>query len=102
MPARTFNQGRLAGSVGADDTHPLFGRDQPVEIFEQCFGAEAFAGGAELNHECNAGGRNRRFSYLSPQARPAAFLQPVLPLSRTDHISRQHSVRYRMGDDAIP
>ena len=50
MPAEHLEQRRFAGAVGADDADALVGRDQPVEVFEEDFGAEAFSGPGELNH----------------------------------------------------
>ena len=50
MPARIFEQRRFAGAVGADEAGALVGRDQPVEIFKQDFGAKALGCACELNH----------------------------------------------------
>ena len=43
-PADHLQQRGLAGAVGADKADAVLRRDQPVEIFEQEFVAEAFAG----------------------------------------------------------
>ncbi len=45
-----FEQRGFAGAVGAHDAGALVGRNQPVEVFEECFGAEAFGGPGELDH----------------------------------------------------
>lgn len=38
------------GYVGAHDAGALVGCDQPVQVLEKCFGAEALGGPGELNH----------------------------------------------------
>ena len=45
-----LEQGRFAGAVGAHDAGALVGRDQPVDVFEENFGAVVFAGPGELDH----------------------------------------------------
>ena len=49
--AEDFQQRGFAGTVGADQADTRVSRDQPVEIFEEEFGSESFAGGGELNHD---------------------------------------------------
>ena len=51
-----LEQRGFAGAVGADDAGALVGRDQPVQVFEEDFGAEAFAGPGELDHLGVGGG----------------------------------------------
>ncbi len=45
-----FEECGFAGAVGAHDAGALVGGDQPVQILEECFGAEAFGGPGELDH----------------------------------------------------
>ena len=45
-----LEQGGFAGAVAADEADALVRRDQPVEVFEEEFLAEAFAGSGELEH----------------------------------------------------
>ena len=61
-----FEQRGFAGSVGADDADALFWRDEPVQVFKEDSGAEAFPGACQLNHEWLA-------------------VRPILPLSRSDY-----------------
>ena len=39
-----LEQGRLARPIAADNTDALLRRNEPVQVFKQCFGAEAFSG----------------------------------------------------------
>ena len=48
---KDFEERGLAGAVAADEAGALVGRDEPVGVFEEELGAEAFAGGGELEHE---------------------------------------------------
>ncbi len=48
--AEDFQQRGFAGAVGAHQPDAIVRRDEPVEIFEQELGAEAFAGRGELDH----------------------------------------------------
>jgi len=45
-----FEKRGFAGAVGADDADALLGRDEPVQVFKQDAGAEAFPGFGKLNH----------------------------------------------------
>ena len=45
-----LEQRGFAGAVGAHDAGAFVGGDQPVQIFEECFRAEAFRGPGELDH----------------------------------------------------
>ncbi len=45
-----FQERGFAGAVGAHDAGALVGRDQPVQVLEECFGAKAFGGPGELDH----------------------------------------------------
>ncbi len=47
---QNFQQRGFAGAVAADNAGAFLGIDQPVEIFEKEFGAEAFPGSGKLNH----------------------------------------------------
>ena len=49
--AENFQQRGFAGAVSADQADTRVRRDQPIEIFEEEFGSESFAGGGELNHD---------------------------------------------------
>ena len=51
MPHEHLEQGRLAGAVGAHQADAGVGGDEPVKIVEEKLGAEAFAGGGELDHD---------------------------------------------------
>ena len=50
MPARIFSSVDLPVPLRADQADALVRRDQPVEVFEQEFVAEAFAGAGKLDH----------------------------------------------------
>jgi hypothetical protein len=45
-----LEQGGFAGAVAADKAGALVRRDEPVGVFKEELGAEAFAGGGELQH----------------------------------------------------
>ena len=45
-----LEQGGFAGAIGANDADALFRRDEPVQVFKQDAGAEAFPGFGKLNH----------------------------------------------------
>ena len=49
-PGKSFHQGGLSGPVAADHTDVIAVGDQPVDIFEKKFMAEAFSGAGKLNH----------------------------------------------------
>ena len=48
--AQNLQQRRFSRAVGADQPNAFVRRDEPIQVVEQEFGAEAFAGGGELNH----------------------------------------------------
>src|SRR6185312_12422102 len=48
--AEDLEESGFAGAVGADDADTFFGRDQPVQVFKQDAGAEAFPGSGKLDH----------------------------------------------------
>ena len=50
MPRDDFEQRGFAGAIAADQPDAVLGRDQPVEIIEQKFVSESFAGRGELQH----------------------------------------------------
>ena len=51
MPASTLSRVDLPVPFAPDDADALLRRDQPVQVFKKDFGAEAFAGFGELNHD---------------------------------------------------
>ena len=74
--AQNLQQRGFAGAVGADQADAIMRSDQPVEIVEQELGAEAFAGGRELNHR-----RERLIasSFWLPQNALIMGLRPAKP-----------------------
>ena len=50
MPAEDFHQRGLAGAVAADQANVVVVGDQPVDVFEEKFVAEAFSGAGKLDH----------------------------------------------------
>jgi len=49
--AEHLQQRGFAGAVGAHQSDASIGGDEPIQIVEQKLGAEAFAGGGELDHD---------------------------------------------------
>ena len=51
MPPRTFSSVDLPVPLAPTRPTRSLGVIEPVEVFEEQFGAESFAGSGELNHE---------------------------------------------------
>ena len=79
MPARTLSSVDLPVPLAPTMPTRSFGVISQFEVFEQYFRSEAFAGFGELNH------------VLITEPGPAISSEPVLPLSRTDHVSGEES-----------
>ena len=86
----------LAGAVGAHQSRPLVGRDQPVGILEKEVRAETFAGIGELEHMSILAGLRGELRYASPRAQNASGRAPPAGWVWRSRLRLGRSIRRRV------